>query len=337
MEERFFMKEITDTVKENFNIEISSISPFRDNYIICNNSSKQLLKKVSMSPERIYFIHNAKEHLIKNNFKCLDRYFLTKNDEPYIKINNILYTLTPIIDGIEINFEKWDDVINSSHLLANFHKSSMNFFLPENTYTKNELGKIPMIYKKRLNEIKRAKKIASKSTTKFDYLLLKYIDYFYNMGIDVIDKLIKSKYMELVEKTIKDGSFCHHEFTHNNIINNNGKYFLINFEFCCYELKIYDLCNLVKRKLRKCNWDIQEAKKIIDSYQEKIPLSNDELYIMKLMIMFPQKFWRVINSYYNSKKNLSDKIYISKLNNVIDEIKPIELFLQKYDDLFLYH
>lgn len=331
------MKEITDKIKENFNIDVSNISPFRDNYIIYNDSNKMLLKKVAISPERIYFIHMAKEHLIKNNFCCLDRYILTKNDEPYIKINNVLYTLTPIVDGIEINFEKSDDIIHSSHLLANFHKSSMGFFLPENTFSKNELGKLPSIYKKRLNEIKRAKKIAHMRKTKFDYLLLEYIDYFYNLGANVIENINKSNYMKLVNKTKYDGSFCHHEFTHNNIINKDGKYFLINFEFCCYELKIYDVCNLIKRKLRKCNWDINEAKKILDTYQEKIPLSIDELYIMKLMIMFPQKFWRVINSYYNSKKNLSDKIYLSKLNNVISEIKPIESFLQKYDELYLCH
>ena len=331
------MKEIAEKIRDNFNIDVSNISPFRDNYIIYSNSKKILLKKVLMSPERICFIHNAKKHLMKNNFQCLDEYLLSKNDEPYIKINNTLYTLTPIIDGIEINFEKSDDVINSSYLLANFHKFSRGFFLPENTFVKDELGKLPSVYKKRLNEIKKVKKIASSTKTKFDYLLLEYIDYFFNLGTKVIDKLEKSNYMDLVHKTKKEGSFCHHEFTHNNIINNNGIYFLINFEFCCYELKIYDLCNLIKRKLRKCNWDIKEAKKILDFYQEKIPLSNDEFYIMKLMIMFPQKFWRVINSYYNSKKNLSEKIYITKLNNVINEITPIEDFLEKYDTLYLYH
>lgn len=327
------MKEITDKLKNNFNINISNISTFRDNYIIHNSSEKMLLKKQVISPERVLFIHNAKQHLINNNFPYVDNFILSTSGEPFIILNNTLYTLTKIIDGQEINFDNNTDVIRATKLLANFHISSKGFFQPSDQFSKNELGKLPSVYQKRLDEIKRAKKLASLGKSKFDYLLLNYIDYFYSTGKSVISKLNSSNYLNLVDTTRKEGSFCHHEFTHNNIINQNGTYFLLNFEYCCYELKIYDLCNLIKRKLRKCNWDILEAKKIMDCYREKIPLSKDELYVMKLMLLFPQKFWRVINTYYNSKKNLSDSIYLSKLNNVIDEIRPIETFIQKYDTL----
>ncbi|MBP5427338.1 MAG: CotS family spore coat protein [Clostridiales bacterium] len=327
------MKEIAEKLKSNFNIEISNISSFRDNYIVLNNTGRMLLKKQVISPERVRFIHNAKQHLISNNFKYVDEFMLTTNNDPFIILNNNLYTLTNILDGQEMNFDNPTDVEKSTQLLADFHISSRGFFKSPSVFNKDELGKLPSVYQKRLDEIKRAKKNAHLGKTKFDYLLLDYIDYFYNLGKEVIEKLSKSRYMDLVSMTQKEGSFCHHEFTHNNIVNKSGTYFLINFEYCCYELKIYDLCNLIKRKLRKCNWDINEAQKILDCYRKKVPLSYDELYVMKLMLMFPQKFWRVINTYYNSKKNLSDSIYLSKLNNVIDEIRPIETFLKKYDVL----
>lgn len=328
------MKELQEILHDNFDIDINNISSFRDSYIIFTSVGKMILKRVNMSVDRINFIYNAQQHLIKNGFNCIDNFICTKTNETYIKINNNLYTLRVLIDGLEVNFEKSHDIMNSCFLLAKFHQSSRNFFLPDNCFKKDDLGTLPSIYKKRLAEIRRVKKIAAKNKTKFDYLLLDYIDYFYGLGSDVISKLESSKYLDLVDMTRKEGSFCHHEFTHNNIITKNDEYFLINFDFCAYELKIYDLCNLIKRKLRKCNWDIAEAEKIINYYGSKVSLSSDELYIMELMIMFPQKFWRVINTYYNNKKNLSDRIYISKLNDVISEIKPIETFLQKYDTLY---
>ena len=331
---KFFMRELAESLKNSFDIEINNIVPFKDNFIIYNSTGKMLLKKAVMSTERIDFIHKAKQHLSKNNFSSIDAFIVTKNNEPYIRLNNNIYTLTNIIDGVEINFDKPIDVLKSSYLLANFHKSSRGFLLPDDSFKKDDLGNLPSLYKKRLCEIKRAKKLATKNRTKFDYLLLNYIDYFYELGLHVIGKLEASNYLDLVNETRKEGSFCHHEFTHNNIVIKDNTYFLINFDFCSYELKIYDLCNLIKRKLRKCDWDICEAEKIINFYRELVPLSHDELYIMKLMLMFPQKFWRVINTYYNSKKNLSDKIYKSKLTSVINEIGPIETFMKKYDTLY---
>ena len=328
------MNELLEILTSSFDIDINNISSFRDSYIIYNSSGKMLLKKVNMSIDRINFIYKAQQHLIQNGFCCIDTFALTKNNDPYIKINNSLYTLRKLIDGSEVNFEKPQDIMNSCFLLANFHKCSTNFVLPPDSFKKDDLGKLPFVYKKRLAEIRRVKKIATKNKTKFDYLLLDYIDYFYNLGNDVIKKIEASNYLNLVDMTRKEGSFCHHEFTHNNIITKNDSYFLINFDFCSYELRIYDLCNLIKRKLRKCNWDIHEAEKIINFYSKKISLSSDELYVMKLMIMFPQKYWRVINTYYNNKKNLSDRIYISKLNDVINEIKPIEDFIKKYESLY---
>ena len=328
------MNELHEILTSQYDIDINNISSFRDNYIVFNSSSKMLLKKANMSENRINFIHKAQQHLIQNGFTRIDSFICNKNNEPYIKLNNNLYTLRKLLDGTEVNFEKSQDVMNSCFLLADFHKSSKNFSLSPDSFKKDDLGTLPLVYQKRLAEIRRVKKIALKNKTKFDYLLLDYIDYFYNLGNEVIKKLETSNYNKLVDITRSEGSFCHHEFTHNNIITKNDTYFLINFDFCSYELKIYDLCNLIKRKLRKCNWDIREADKIIHFYNKKVSLSADELYIMKLMIMFPQKFWRVINTYYNNKKNLSDRIYMSKLNDVINEIKPMEEFIRKYEALY---
>ena len=166
------MKELVESLKNSFDIEINNVAPFKDNFIIFNSTGKMLLKKAVMSPERIDFIHKAKQHLVKNSFHTIDEFIVTKNNEPYIKLNNNVYTLTNIIDGVEINFDKPTDVLNSSYLLANFHKSSCGFFLPKDCFKKDDLGNLPTIYQKRLCEIKRAKKLATKNKTKFDYLLL---------------------------------------------------------------------------------------------------------------------------------------------------------------------
>jgi hypothetical protein len=54
------------------------------------------------------------------------------------------------------------------------------------------------------------------------------------------------------------------------------------------------------------------------------------LKTMKIILQFPQKFWRVANRYYNSRHGLSDRVYLSKLQEVIDEAPYHKKFLEEF-------
>jgi MinD superfamily P-loop ATPase len=86
--------------------------------------------------------------------------------------------------------------------------------------------------------------------------------------------------------------------------------------------------------MRKCYWDINEAKVIIDAYKSVESISEEEFIVMKIMLQFPQKFWRVVNKYYNSRRCWRDKTFEKKLLEVIDEIEYHKKFLDNYNSLY---
>ena len=141
--------------------------------------------------------------------------------------------------------------------------------------------------------------------------------------------------MELVETAKKSGAICHHDFTHYNVIHYREKLYVINFEYCCRELKMYDLANLIRRKMRKCGWDINEAKLILDQYKTIEDLTREEMDIIAVLLMFPQKFWRTSNRYYNSKRSWAEKNFIIRIKEVIDEIDCHKEFIKRFDQVFL--
>lgn len=327
------MNEVDKEIAEKYNLEIKSIVPFKDVFIISTSKGKKYLKKTILSPERIQFIHAVKEHLYKSSFTKLDRYLCTNEGEPYLISNGNCYTLTNIIEGNECNFDNRGEIVKSARLLAQLHNASKGFIAPINCLPRDELGKLPVYFNKRLEEIKKLKKAAIKEKNKFDYMFLQQYDYFYKLGENVIQLITNSVYDELVTTAKQDGIFCHHDFTHNNIISNSNELHIINFDYCCIELKVYDIANFLRRKMRKCNWDINEAKVIIDEYRTIEDISEDEFFVLKLILQFPQKFWRVINKYYNSKRSWSEKSFIVKLQEVIDEVQYHKRFLEQYNTL----
>ena len=162
---------------------------------------------------------------------------------------------------------------------------------------------------------------------------LDWIDYFYNLGEDALNKLNISKYGQLVEEAKVNGNFCHHDYTHSNIILNDEKTYIINFDSCCMELKVYDLTNLLRRKMRKCKWDVNEAKNILEEYASIEELKENEIEVLKIMLQFPQKFWRIANKYYNSRHGWAEKIYMAKLNEVIEEVEYHRKFMDNFDNI----
>lgn len=321
-------------LEDNYGVKIKNMYNFRRNFIAETQQGKKIIKKMGISSERILFIHGAKEHLYKNNFKNIDRYICTEKGEPYSFINGIYYTMRDLTNGRECNFDLREDVIKASEALANLHRASKGYTPPLKAVKRSELGRLPGCYKKRLDEIKRAKKIAQREKGKVDYLILKHIDYFYEIGKDALSKVYTSKYNMLIDKAKEERKFCHRDYSYCNIICDDDKMSIINFENCSYELKMYDLANFLRRKMRKCDWNVDEAKVIMDSYNAIESISKDEFVILYIMLQFPHKFWRVINKYYNSRRTWREKRFLKRCEEAIDEIKHHQKFLNEFKLIF---
>jgi CotS family spore coat protein len=326
-----YMQLIEKKIGEEYGLEVNRLIPIKDAFIIESTSGKKLLKRCRYNQDRIDFIHNAKEFLYKNNFRNIDRYLCTNQGMPSFIFEDCFYTINDLVEGRECNFEIRGDVVEATRSLASLHRSSTGFLYGINTNRYNELGRFPLYLSKRLYEIKRIRKMAERGRSKFDHLFLEYVDYFYKQGEGVINEISNGAYHRLVKKTMEEGIICHHDYTHQNIIIDKKKVSIINFNYCCHELKIYDIANLIRRKMRKCDWDIKEAKIIIDEYRNISPLSEDEFFVLKLMLEFPQKFWRVANKYYNSRRNRIDAIFVLRLKEVIEEIDHSTRFLKQFD------
>lgn len=327
------MQESKGLIESGFGIRITGIRPYRAGYILETNAGKKYIKACQYTKERIQFIHAAKSHLMENNFTRLDPYCLALNRQPYVETEDGIYTMVNLIEGRECEFDDDRDVIKATEALAQMHKASHGFLPKDGSFIPSSLGKLPGCLKKRLEDIRKLRRKAEKERNGFDYLFIEHFDDFYRIGSKSLETLVSSKYSKLVENTLKEGMICHHDYSYQNILIKGEKTFIINFDYCNLELKIYDIVNILRRRMRKCNWDIQKAKIILDTYRKIETLSKDEMTVMKSMLQFPQKFWRVINRYYNSKRCWAQKNFTMMLEEVIGEKDAHIQFMEDFDNL----
>ena len=137
-------------IERQFQIKIDIIKANKGIYYIKTNKGERCLKKINYGPQKLLFVYGAKEHLIKNGFDNVDRYFL--NISPsymYEKMDCCIEITTKNIVDIYLNsymeskyeevlFKRLDAASNATKFLSNLRTyDTDNFLLLMKTMTED--------------------------------------------------------------------------------------------------------------------------------------------------------------------------------------------------------
>ncbi|MCX7772759.1 MAG: CotS family spore coat protein [Clostridia bacterium] len=328
------MVENREMIETAYGMRISSIKPCRAGYILDTDQGKKYFRQCQCSENRIAYVHDAKQHLMNHGFTTLDPYQVTAEGRPSMEIESQLYIMTPFIDGRECEFGEDSDAIKASVALASMHKAGKGFKARPGLAIPNDLGKMPESLGKRYDEILRMRRKAERERGAFDYIYLDCVDKFTALAEESLRLLDGPEYPRLVKKTLLEGGICHHDYSYQNILMKGPTTYITGFEACGEEIRVYDLVNLLRRKMRKCNWNPTKATLLLEAYSEFEPITKDENVVMKAMLLFPQKFWRVANRYYNSRRSWAQKNFTGMLEEVVAEYHDHIRFMKQFDTMF---
>lgn len=320
-------------IERQFDIKIETIKANKGVYYLKTNKGERCLKRINYGPQKLLFVYGAKEHLIKNGFSNLDRYYLNVNDEPYALVNEDLYTLSEWLEGRECDFRNIDEVKVAAKTLAGMHEASKGYDPPENSKLKSDLGRWPHLMEKRTKSLDKMKDIIRKKNIKndFDMIYLKSMEFYRDLGKQALQTLKESNYYELCMVAEQEKTFCHHDFTyHNIIIDNNEKPHIIDFDYCKREVRTFDISNFMIKVLKRVDWNIDFAKAIIEAYNSVCKLRDDEYKVLYAYLQFPQRYWRLANRYYYNEVNWGQNTFTNKLSSIIDEKDKFLSFLNEF-------
>lgn len=325
-------------IERQFNIKIESLKANKGVYHLKTNKGERCLKKINYGPQKLLFVYGAKEHLIKNGFSLVDKYYLNIEDEPYAIVNEDLYTLSEWIEGRECDFHNIEEVKLAAKTLAMMHEASKGYDPPENSKLKSDLGRWTTLMSKRIKSFDKMRDMVRKKSNKneFDLLYIKSMEFYKELGRKALNTLENSEYINLCEVAQNEKSFCHHDFTYHNIIlDESNNCHVIDFDYCKRELRTFDISNFMIKVLKRVNWNKEFAYTILEAYNEVSPLVECEYKVLYAYLQFPQRYWRLANRYYYNEVNWGQNTFGSKLSSIIDEqeimLEFLEDFRKRYD------
>ena len=129
--------------------------------------------------------------------------------------------------------------------------------------------------------------------------------------------LKKSCYQRHFDRAVAEKTLCHGDFTYHNIYVDDSEYLIAGFSQMKIDIPSADLYMFMRKMMEKYDYDIKLGYLMITEYDSVRTLSGEELSLLGIMFSYPEKFWKILNFYFNGNKAWSSKKNYDKLKAVV--------------------
>lgn len=308
--------------------------------IICDtNKGMRVLKEYKGRTEKLELLALLQRRLGDS----IRTDILIKNKEGrfYAKdLDGNVYILEEQVEGRECSYRSEEDVVKAFSAMAKLH---LKFMQPVPSSILSEEGlpyEMPIFFyademEKHTIECRHVRNYLRKlhSKTDFERALLKEYDYFLNLAIDVTSRAKEESRAEYEAYIHSNGLYCHGDYQYHNVIfgkSSAGAYTgIINMEHFAHDMGARDFYLLFRKISEKCDWSIEMAENMLEAYQNRRTLPPIEWRSLCLRLAYPEKFWKIINFYYNSRKSWMPNRNYEKLEGMIRQEKNKDKLLTK--------
>lgn len=210
--------------------------------------------------------------------------------------------------------EALGDGCSAMRALAKLHRAGSDFKEYCDVAPAREL---PMLreFEKRNRELKKVRRFLKEKGQKndFEHFLQRHYDIFLDQALAV------SKQLQTEEMQSGNILFCHGDFQHHNVLFCEGSVRLMNFEKCAWDDGSKDIYHFSRKMLEKSNWLPEIGEALLDAYEKEqklTPVSGRQLYYR---FRYPEKFWKIVNYYYNRGKAFIPDKNREKLERLLEQ------------------
>lgn len=318
------MNDRSVSLLDNYNIEVLRTFKGRGAILCETNQGLLILKEYEGHHERVLFQDALLTMIQEKGFQNSERILKNKEQELLTRDQDgKFYVLKTYFEGRECDVRDMEECRQAAGTLAKLHRvSQMEEPMPGAPVMRNAQTE----FEKHNKELRRVRKFLKERSQKTDFeiSLMKYYDYFFYLALQTTEELQDFQGEEAAHFV------CHGDYQYHNIICSGGEMNLINFEKYICDSPVRDLCLFMRKLLEKSNWVQNVGFELIDAYNRERPLEREEYQQLYYRLSYPEKFWKIVNFYFNSGKAWIPGKNLEKLNKVVDQEKDKKIFLEKF-------
>ena len=320
-------------VLEQYDVTINRTFKGRGTIICDTQQGMRVLKEYRGRTEKLELLFQLQGKL-KDSLRT-DTLIRTKEGALFVKdLDNSVYILEEQVEGKECSYKNEEDIVKACGAMAKLH---LKFMTPQS----EKICVMPVFFyademERHTIECKRVRNYLRKlhNKTEFERALLKEYDYFLEKAVAVTRRAREESQAEYEAYVNSNGLYCHGDYQYHNVIfgkGSGGAYTgIVNLEHFAHDAGARDFYLLFRKISEKCDWSLDMAQSMLDAYQNRRVFPPIEWRSLCLRLEYPEKFWKIINFYYNSRKSWMPNRNYDKLESLIRQEKNREKLLNKF-------
>lgn len=314
-------------VLEQYDLEIISTRRGRGSYICETSQGLKLLCDFQGSEKKMAFQNRILQELKSAGYENVDP-ALENKDGKLVSMDRDenRYVLKDWFYGRECSPSGERDILEAVENLARLHRY-MCFPREEKEYCgiplQTELAA-------RTKELKKVRSFIRGREPKhpFEQMFLKSFPAFYDQACQAEELAKNVCSEENLEEQIRIGTVCHGDYNYHHVLFLERGIATTNFGRCRFDFQVCDLYQFMRKILEKQNWNPDLGERMLNTYESGRSLSPTERRILYIKMVYPEKFWKLANHYYGSRKAWIPVRYLQKLDALNRQQEQKRIFLK---------
>ncbi len=328
------MDEKTKEILECYSLDVYSVGRSKSGTLCQTGQGLKLLREYTYSTKHLVFDSMIKYIIRDRGYMNVDQIVANTQGELFsVNKYNRNFTIRDWYDGRECDMHSHSDLMKMSENLARLHKVMGQVHLQGDGPIQYYHGGYKDILKKHHREMKAIYNYmcSRKKKNEFEKLYLKEYDYFYAQGQKALLQLINSDgYERLIKRALEEYTLCHGDYNqHNVILMKNEDMATVNFK-TNINIQVNDLYHFLRKVMEKNQWNADLALDIVDAYHKEKPLDCDARNYLYVLMLYPEKFWKIANRYYNSRKSWTSAHNMEKMEKFVENKDIRARFLEDF-------
>lgn len=300
-------------VLEQYDLMIRNCGNVRGALILDTDCGLKVLRPSQSGEQRLEFEDAVKQYIRKTGKLCVDTVLRTKEGKLFSENSyGDRFCVRDWYYGEECDLKQEMHCLAAIDTLNCFHELTMDF-PAEDEYMIYKRLPLSDQFVKRTRELKRVRSYIREKKQKgeFEVYFLKLCDGYYEQALEAQEYIKNTSQSEVVPHLIH-GNFSYHSLLTDSPLGNE-RFVLTSFDKAGFGQQCSDFYYLLRKTMEKNDWNQNLGDHMIQRYLKNRKNPEEERKLLRAQIMFPEKFWKITNYYYNNRKTWIPEKNIKKL------------------------
>ena len=292
-------------IVEKYGLEVINARKGRGSWIFETDQGLKLLKEYKGSVKRLEFEEAVLDTMKEAGALRVDQYVRNVENELISTAEDgTRYLVKNWFSDRECDLKDRQEILSVTQQIAVLHKSLRSVESREEWNLRSMIA--PPLYEameKHNRELRKARTFirGKRKKNEFELTVIGSYDRFYEQALLAAREM--KKIFEQAGQTMEQSYFvCHGELNQHHLLIGSDYVAVTEFNKMHLGLQIEDLYYFMRKVMEKHDWDMALGAGMLEAYERVLPMTLEEKECLYYLFLYPEKYWKQINFYYNANK-----------------------------------